>query len=199
MFYFYHFQTLSGKLTAFWHILYGKIVKSAFYMSKGKKRFCFEKLIFFHHLPPWAGSFPGFVERSFASFSKVQFWWLNQQLEETVFFPETFSDQCHTLSKKIQPFWGIFFAWQPKVHSTCPMDLLNNWKKTLFLEKSLFYAICGHRAKKTRLLLNVFRRGFQICNHRHCKQNLSEKAYVSKTALWYFCTMTFNVRPFGEN
>ena len=30
----------------------------------------------------------------------MHFWWLNQQLEEKDLFPETFSDQCHTLSKK---------------------------------------------------------------------------------------------------
>ena len=67
--------------------------------DKFKQHFWFEKLKLFHHLPNLSWKFSRSVERSFASFWKVQFWWLNQQLEEKVFFPETFSDQCHTLSK----------------------------------------------------------------------------------------------------
>ena len=184
MFYFNHFQTLSGKLSAFWHILYGKSVKRALYVSNGKKRFCLEKVTFFHHLLTLSWKFSGFCRTFFCELLKSAFLLAKiKNLRKSISFQKHFLIIFTHLAKKLQPFWGISFAWQPKVHSTCPMGLLNNWKKRIFLKKS-FYAFCGPRAKKTPFLLKVFRRGFQICNHRRCKQNLSKKVYVSKTAFW---------------
>ena len=137
MFYFYHFQTLSGKLSAFWHILYGKIVKRAFYMSKGKKRFCLEKLTFFHHHPTLSWKYSGFCITFFCELLKSAFLLAKiKNLRKSISFQKHFLIIVTHSAKKLQPFWGISFAWQPKVHSTWPMDSLNIWKQRLLLKKS---------------------------------------------------------------
>ena len=138
MFCFYHFQTLSGKLSAFWHIIYGKIVKSAFYKSNGKKRFCLEKLTFFHHLPTLSWKFSGFCRTFFASFSKVHFWWLNQQLEEKDLFPETFSDQCHTLGKKTAASLRNLLGMKAKSVLYVTNGFVEHLKEKTFSEKVFF-------------------------------------------------------------
>ena len=184
MFYFDHFQTLSGKLSAFWHILYGKSVKRAFYMSNGKKRFCLEKLTFFHHHPTLSWKYSGFCITFFCELLKSAFLLAKiKNLRKSISFQKHFLIIFTHLAKKLQSFWGISFAWQPKVHSTCPMDSLNIWKQRLLLKKS-FLRHLWTSSEKTRLLLNVFRRGFQICNHCQWKQSLSKKTYFSKTAFW---------------
>ena len=59
-------------------------------------------------------------------------------LRKRICFQKHFLIIVTHLAKNFQPFWGIFLAWQPKVHSTCPMELLNFWKIDFFW-KSLFF------------------------------------------------------------
>ena len=111
--------------------------------DKFKRNFGFEKLIFFIIFRAWAGSFPGFVERSFASFSQVRCWWLNQQLEEKVFFPETFSDQCHTLSKNTAAFLKNLLGMTAKSAVYMPNGFVEHLKENTFSEKVHLWTSSG--------------------------------------------------------
>ena len=106
--------------------------------DKFKRNFGFEKLIFFIIFRPWAGSFLGFKERFYANFSKVRCWWLNQQLEEKVFFPETFSDQCHTLSKKTAAFLKNLPGMTAKSALYVSNGFVEHLKEKTFSEKVFF-------------------------------------------------------------
>ena len=108
MFYFYHFQTLSGKISAFWHILYGKSVKRALYVSNGKKRFCLEKVTFFHHLPILSWNFSGFCRRFFCEVLKSAFFKAKiNNLRKSKCCHKHFLIIVTHLAKKLQPFWGL--------------------------------------------------------------------------------------------
>ena len=105
MFYFNHFQTLSGKLSAFWHILYGKSIKRAFYVSNGKKRFCLEKVTFFHHLLTLSWKFSGFCRTFFCEFLKSAFLLVKiNNLRKRFSFQKHFLINATRLAKKYSLF-----------------------------------------------------------------------------------------------
>ena len=138
MYYFYLIKTLSGKISAFWHIRLGKIVKTAFYMSNGKKRCCFETL-FFHHLPTLSCKFSGFCRRFFLRGSRGCILdGQKQQLEEKDLFPEAFSHHCHTLSEKTSAFFKNLLGIKAKSALYVSNGFVEQSKEKTFSEKKSF-------------------------------------------------------------
>ena len=156
MFYFYHFQTLSGKISAFWHILYGKSVKKAFFMSNGKKRFCLEKLTFFHHHPALSWKYSGFCITFFLRASqKCIFAGQNQKLEEKHFFPETFSHHFHTLSEKTSAFLRNLLRLTAKSALNLSNGFVEQLKEKNFSEK-VFLRLLWTSSEKNSLFAESF-------------------------------------------
>ena len=200
MFYFYHFQTLSGKISAFWHILYGKSVKKAFFMSNGKKRFCLEKLTFFHHHPALSWKYSGFCITFFLRASqKCIFAGQNQKLEEKHFFPETFSHHCHTLSEKTSAFLRNLLRLTAKSALYVSNGFVEYLKAKTSSEKVFFTSFVDLERKKLGFCWLFSGVGSKFAIIVAANKIWVRKFTFPKLLFDNFCTMTFNVRPSGEN
>ena len=118
-------------------------------MSNGKKRFCFETLLFLSSSDPLSWSFSGFCTRCFSRSSQECILdGQNQQFEEKELFSGTFSRHCHTLSEKTSAFLRNLLGMTGKSALYVSNGFVEHLKEKIFLGKSLLYAICGPGAKK---------------------------------------------------
>ena len=182
---FLKFRNIEWKNIGFSHILFGKMFKTAFYMSNGKKRCCFETQLFFTIFRPWAGIFPVFVESVSARFLGVHSRWPKSTIWGKGFVSRIiFSSLSHTQRKSFSLFAES--SW----HDSQKCTLRVQWicwtveRKDFFWKKNFFTPFVVLELKKLGFCWTFSGVGSKFAINVAEKNNLSKKTYFSKTALW---------------
>ena len=107
-------------------------------MSNGKKRCCFETLLFLTSCDLELQFFQFLLKVFLRTFQKCTCDGQNQQFEEKELFPETFSHHCHTLSEKTSAFLRNLLGMTAESALYVSNGFVEHLKEKTFSEKKSF-------------------------------------------------------------
>ena len=198
----FFFETIS-RLWAknLWHldIVFGRAVKTAFYLSWGtfSRKICYLKIFLNRQL------FPDFVQKLFSFLAKVfgrvvktAFYVASGAFRgKKLFWKKNCVQFFLTLSRNLWASWEKFLASSPKLHSTWPLEQFE-WKDIDCKQYILYYCfrtLCGQCSDFDKKFLAVMSKLHSTCSETH----FGKKGFLFEDKFLFILFSVFRQKIFG--